>query len=73
MFDIQIKDIKSFKIEIKGFELLENWPIVRLLLVTNRFFSNEMKRFLLHFKNIKKSVITECKAFLDKILRLYSD
>src|SRR6266498_5138224 len=32
-----------------------------------------MRRFLLHSKNIKESVITGCEAFLDKMLRSYSN
>ena len=71
MFDAQIEDIKSSRIETKGLELLENWPTVELLSVTDRFSSNEMRRFLLYFKNIKKSVITGCEAFLGEILRSY--
>jgi len=30
-----------------------------------------MRRFLLHFKNIKKSIITGYEVFLDKMLRPY--
>ncbi len=30
-----------------------------------------MKRFLLHFRNIKESVLIGCKAFLSEILRSY--
>ena len=73
MFDAQIEDIKSSGVEIKGFELLENRPTVGSLSATDRFSSDEMRRFLLHSRNIKKSVITGCKAFLGKMLRPYSN
>ncbi len=73
MFDIQIKDIKSSEVEIKGLKLLENQLTVGLLSVTDRFFSNKMRRFLLYFRNIKESVITGCKVFLDEMLRPYSN
>ena len=71
MFDIQIEDIKSSRIETKGLELLKNWLTVRLLSATDRFFSDEMRRFLLHSRNIKESVITGYEAFSDEMLRLY--
>ena len=71
MFNAQIEDIKSFGIETKRLKLLENWPTVELLSITDRFSSNEMRRFLLYFKNIKESVITGCEAFLGEILRSY--
>ncbi len=71
MFDVQIEDIKSFRIETKELELLENWPTVGSLLATDRFSSDEMRRFLLHSRNIKESVITGCEAFLGEMLRPY--
>ncbi len=71
MFDAQIKDIKSFKVKTKGLKLLENWSTVESLSAINRFSSDEMRRFLLHFKNIKKSIITGYEVFLDKMLRPY--
>ena len=71
MFDAQIEDIKSSGVETKGLELLENRPTVGSLSATDRFSSDEMRRFLLHSRNIKKSVITGCEAFLSKILRPY--
>ncbi len=73
MFDVQIEDIKSFGVETKGLELLENWPTVGSLSATDRFSSDEMRRFLLHSRNIKESVITGCKAFSGKMLRSYSN
>ena len=73
MFDIQIEDIKSSGVETKGLKLLENWPTVESLSVTDRFSSDEIRRFLLHFRNIKKSVITGCEVFPGKILRPYSN
>ncbi len=73
MFDIQIEDIKSSGVETKGFELFENRPTVGSLSATDRFSSDEMRRFLLHSRNIKKSVITGCEAFSDEMLRPYSN
>ncbi len=73
MFDIQIENIKSSGVETKGLKLLENWPTVESLSVTDRFSSDEIRRFLLHFRNIKKSVITGCEAFLGEMLKPYSN
>ncbi len=73
MFDIQIENIKSSGIETKRLELLENRPTIGSLSVTNRFSSNEMRRFLLHSRNIKESVIIECEAFSGEMLRPYSN
>src|SRR6266540_3091940 len=73
MFDVQIEDIKSSGIETKRLELLENRPTVGSLSTTDRFSSNEMRRFLLHSRNIKESVITECEAFSGEMLRPYSN
>src|SRR6266540_6289754 len=73
MFDVQIENIKSFRIETKRLELLENQPIIGSLSATDRFSSNEMRRFLFHSRNIKKSVITGCEAFPDEMLRSYSN
>src|SRR6266540_4263623 len=71
MFDAQIEDIKSSGIETKGLELLENRPTVGSLSATDRFSSDEMRRFLLHSRNIKESVITGCEAFPGEMLRSY--
>ncbi len=73
MFDIQIEDIKNSEIKTKRLELLENRPTVELLSITNRFSFNKIRRFLLHSRNIKKSVIIGCEAFSGEILRLYSN
>src|SRR6266542_2397160 len=73
MFDAQIEDIKSSRVETKELELLKNQPTVGSLSATDRFSSDEMRRFLLHSRNIKKSVITGCEAFSDEILRPYSN
>ncbi len=71
MFDAQIEDIKSFRVETKGLELLENRPTVGSLSATDRFSSDEIRRFLLYSRNIKESVITGCKAFSGEMLRPY--
>src|SRR6266542_1688928 len=71
MFDAQIEDIKSSGVETKGLELLENRPTVGSLSATDRFSSDEIKRFLLHSRNIKESVITGCEAFLGEMLKSY--
>ena len=73
IFDIQIEDIKSFRIETKGLKLLKNRLTVGSLSAIDKFSSDKMRRFLLYSRNIKKSVITECEAFPDKMLRPYSN
>src|SRR6266542_3303093 len=73
MFDAQIKDIKSSRVKTKGLELLKNRLTVGSLSTTDRFSSDEIRRFLLHSRNIKESVITGCEAFPGEMLRPYSN
>jgi hypothetical protein len=73
MNDNWIETIISSGIQTKGLELLENRPTVGSLSENDQFSSDEMERFWLNSRNIKKSIITECEAFPGEVLKLTSE
>src|SRR5439155_22463585 len=69
IFDKQIMS-KSSEIKMKDIELLETQPNVRSLSATDKFSSDEMYQFLIHFNDIQNSVIIRSEAFSGKMLKL---
>lgn len=73
MFDSQIDSIISSGVETKGLELLDNQLSIGSLSATDQFSSDEIFRFWMNSRNIKKSNISGSEIFPGEFLKPSSD